>query len=111
MKFKKKRDKIPMRVFYKKEIKKTKIGNIERVIYNFKIAWNDWKKYYVLRFNWTEIMPMVLEAYISKYGYTEWIKLFEDMLEILKDISKKWLNPFWLFTAKYLNHNNNTNDK
>lgn len=94
--------KIKMNAYYVKEEKKTKIGNMVRTHYNFKLYWNDWKKYYVIRFNWNELMSMLLEAYIWKYDREEWTKRFEEFLELLRDIQKKWHNPFWLFIAKYI---------
>ena len=104
---KKNRKKIPMNVYYKKEIKKTKIWNMEKVQYNFKLYWNDWKKYYVVRFNWNDLMPMMMEAFIAKYWMQDWTARFEEVLEILREIQKKWHNPFWLFIAKYINPNEN----
>lgn len=96
-----KSNKIKMNVYYTKELKKTKISNITRTIYNFKLYWNDWRKYYVIRFNWNEMMSMLLEAYIWKHGMEKWWERFEEFLELLREIQKKWQNPFWLFTAKY----------
>ena len=96
-----KSEKIKMNVFYNKEERKTKIGNMKSDKYNFKLYGNDWKRYYTVRFNWNELMPMMFEWYIARYWMEEWKQRFEEFMEVLRWVQKKWFNPFWLFISKY----------
>jgi len=91
-----------MFVKYNKKEWKTKIWELKRTEYEFKLYWNNWKDYFVVRFNGSAIMPMVYEAYVAKHWFKEWTERFEEMLEMIDSVQEKWYNPFWLFKSKYI---------